>query len=487
MALDAEKNQPEEHHASGNLMDSVTSHLDDILKEKLEKAFHEDTSELIPHAISKIVSEHSPIDLAYAAFHLPPSERFILYDNLSDLEAKETFLVNTDSRTRIAVLWHLDDKEIKSLIEQAPSEDAANILEALSERRYRRVIDLIAPPKRQRIQEILQHSINTAGRIMTNEFFAFHRDVTIGEAAQIIRNNPGIDLTREVYVVDDKQDLQGYVPGRNLIINADNLALRQVMRPVIHKVSVDATREEVVDVVERYKIATLPVCDEEDRLIGVISYEDVIEVIEDIADETIARMAGTTEDVGEHEPLPKRFFSRAPWLLVALCAGIINGMVMSTFRNLVGDSLVFVLFFVPLITGLSGNIGLQSSTVLVRSMATGVLSAGTKGEAVFKEIILGGLNALIFGLITGVTVFALDSFGIANLAIQPLAVGVIVGVGLFGACVAGTLLGVYSPLFFVRIGIDPAIASGPIITSFNDFFAMSIYFLISLGLGALFF
>ncbi len=323
----------ESHHGVGNLMDSKTSHLDDLLNEKLQQAFHESTFEVARHDIAKIASEHSAIDLAYAASRLPPTARIVLYENLTGAQARMEFMINTDSNTRVAIFRDISDDEVKNIIEPMPPDEAVAVLEDLAERRFRRVMELLSPKKAAHIKEIKDHQRNTAGRLMTNEFFSFTLDKTIGEAALYIRDNPGIDMTRRIFVVNEAGQLQGYVPARNLIVNPPHLPLKQVMRPILHKVAVEATREEVVDIVERYKISALPVVDENDHILGVITYEDVLEAIEDIADETIARMAGTAENVSEHEPMRKRFFARAPWLVVTLFAGLINVGVMSSFRH----------------------------------------------------------------------------------------------------------------------------------------------------------
>ncbi len=468
-----------------SVMDSKTVQLDDILKEKLDNAYHKQTSKVILHDIVKIACEHAPIDLAYAASRLPPNIRPILYENLADLEGKIAFMINTDLGTRTAVFRHISDKEAKLLIEQMPPDEAVSVMEVLPEKRFRRIMDMIEVQKAARIREIKQHERNTAGRLMTNEFFAFSMDVTIGEAAAVIRDNPGIELTRQIFVLNLAGELQGYVPERNLIVNPPHLPLRQVMKPVLHKISPEASREEVVDVAERYKLPALPVVNSEEQLLGVVTYEDVMEAMEDIADETIAQMAGTGEKVREHEPTWKRLFARAPWLVVTLCAGLLNVGVMSSIQGYEGGILTFVLFFVPLITGLSGNIGIQCSTVLVRSMATGGLSTGSKGEAIRKEIIIGVSSGVMFGILAGILVCGLDLIGVTGIEIPAAQVGLIVGIGLWGACFASTLLGVFSPLFFMRIGVDPAIAAGPIVTAINDFLSMSIYFLIALGLNAL--
>ena len=338
-----------------------------------------------------------------------------------------------------------------------------------------------------RIREIKKHPRNTAGRLMTNEFFAFSKEVTIGEASLYIRNNPGIDLTRRIFVLGNSGELQGYVPARNFIVNPDFLPLRQVMRPILYKVSPDAEREEVVDLVQRYGISALPVVDDQDRLIGVITYEDVLEAIEDITDETLASVGGVAEKIRAYEPFWRRLFSRAPWLAFTLCAGLINVGVISSFQSYEGSILTFMLFFVPLITGMSGNIGLQCSTVLVRGMALGAPSLLSKRDTVRRELVTGVSIGCVFGLFCGVLVYLLDFLpAVGRIALGPLAVGVVVGSGLAGACFAGTLLGVFSPLFFSRIGIDPAIASGPIVTALNDLLSMSIYLLIASGLISLF-
>lgn len=481
------KKNVDEVAATGNLLESKTSHLHGLLQEKLEAAFHKQTSTVVLNDIVKIAFEHSPVDLAYAASRLPPQARPMIYENLSGIEAKIEFMINTDSSTRVAILRHISDADMKKLLEHMPPDEAVKVLEDISERRFRRVVETLEANKALKIREIKKHQRNTAGRLMTNEFFAFSMDVTTGQAAAHIRDNPGIDLTRQIFVLNQAGELQGYVPARNLIVNPSHLPLKQVMKSILHKVTPETSREEVVDIVERYKISALAVVGPDNRMLGVITYEDVLDAMEDIADETIANMAGTAEKVSEHEPLLKRFFSRAPWLVVTLCAGLINVGVMSSFQNYAGRILTFVMFFVPLITGMSGNIGIQCSTILVRSMALGFVSFGNRGEAVLKELLMGMTTGTVFGIICGLVVYALDFAGISRVDVSAAAVGLIVGTGLAGACLAGTVLGVLSPLFFARIGVDPAVASGPIVTAFNDFLSMSIYFLIAIGLSVFLF
>lgn len=454
--------------------------MDELLNQRLEEALHAPTADVHLPQVEKIACEYSPIDLAYVASRLPPSARPVVYDNIPSWKAKVEFFINTDSTTRSAVFRHLEDEGVKELIEEMPADEAVWVLDNLPDRRIRRLLEALTPEHANDIKELQQHDRNSAGRMMTNEFFAFAGDVTIGEAALFIRNNPGIALTRRVFVLNGDGELEGYISDRSLIINPPELPLSQVMRPVRHKVQPDATRQEVVELAERYKIPALPVVDEEDKLVGVIAYEEVVDALEDLADETMAQMAGTLEDVSAHDPIFKRFLSRAPWLIVTLCAGLINAGNMSFFEGMLSPWMAFAIFFVPLIMGMSGNVGVQCSTVLVRGMALGHLTNGRK-EAIIKEISIGLLTGLVFGIICGFAVSLL------KLGPNPVVVGTIVSCGLFGACVVATFLGVFSPLFFERIGVDPAVSSGPIVTAFNDVLSMAMYFVIAQAISGFFF
>ncbi len=465
-------------HVAGNLMDSRTSMLDDLLMEKLEKAFHKPTSMVLIHDVAKIASEYEPIDLAYACSRLPPNTRHVVYDNLPDLHAKVIFMINTDSATRAAIFRAIDDREIKRLIDHMPLDEAVWLLDDMSDRRLRRVLELLDSKKAYRIRDLLRQDRNSAARLMTNEFFAFRMDITIGDVAKAIRDNPGIDLTRRIFVLNDSGVLIGYVPGRNLIINPSYVPLRQVMRPVLHKVEPETTRDEVVDIVERYKIPALPVVNDEGVMLGVITYEVVVEAMEDIGDETIASIAGTAEAYSENEPIYRRVLSRSPWLVVTFCSGLVTATALAHFSGRIWF-LGVVPFFVPLINGMSGNVGLQCSSILVRSMSTGDLSAGIKHRAVMKELMIGLTIGTGFGVLAWSVVLILSLFGVHAGSTEPLAMGATLGVGVFTACLTAISLGAFFPFFFARLGIDPAVAAGPLVTAFNDLCSTLMFLLIA--------
>lgn len=481
----AENDPLEDGGGAGNLMASRTSQLDDALNEKLEYALHQPAASFIFHEIAKIASEYDPIDLAHTVSRLPPDARVIVYENLPDLQAKIIFMIHTGSHTRAAIYPKLEDREIKELLEQMPPDEAVCLLDDMSDRQMKRVLDLLDPKKSQRIRELYKHDRHSAGRLMTNEFFAFPMTATIGMVAAAIRENPGIDMTRRVFVLNEQEELIGFVPVRNLIVNPAFVPIRQVMMPILHKVKADSSRDEAVELVERYKIPALPVVDQSDRLIGVIAYDRIVEALEDIVDETIGSMAGTAESLSQHEPILQRFLWRAPWLIVTLCAGLLTAAALSYFRET--DWFTFVALFVPLIAGMSGNVGIQCSTVLVRAISNGEISAGTRRNAVKDELSVGCLIAIVFGTLCGSAVYLLNRSEVHPSGVSAAALGVIVSCGLWGACLMATLIGTLSPFFFARFRIDPAVASGPIVTACNDVLSTLMYIFIAKFIGSFFF
>lgn len=465
------------------LLEPKTDEVDDLLDQKLEQALHKQTAQVSEHDLAKIAIEHDPVDLARAVTRLPPSLRSMLFDNLPDLESKIDFMVNTGAPTRVAIFREMEDRKIKELVENTPPDEAVDMLDDLPKRRLRAIFELLEPRKATRLRELMRHGIHTAGRLMTNEFFAFHMDTLVGDVAAHIRDNPAIELTRRIFVLNSDGEVVGFVPGRTLIVNQAHVPLRQVMQPVLHKVKPEASRADVVDLAERYKIPALPVVDEEDRLIGVIAYEDVVDVMEELVDDTIASIAGTAEEVSEQEPILLRILWRAPWLLVTLCVGLISATTMSHFRD--RPWFAFVPFFVPLITGMSGNVGIQSSTMMVRYIASGDLTRSARKEAVAKELYIGLLIGCIFGFCCGTVVYILNHFGIYHVGTDPLTMGSIVSCGIFGACLNATLLGSFLPIWFEHLGIDPAVAAGPIVTAFNDLLSTLAYLFVAWSVSSL--
>jgi magnesium transporter len=465
-------------------VDLPSGELDELLNAQLERAIHAESVDAHLHEVAEIASKYSTIDLAHVAARLPTEARSVIFDHLPNIEAKIEFLIATDGATRSTVFRNLEDGYVKKLIEEMPTHEALWVLDNLPERRLRRILEALPQEHANTIRELQQHERRSAGRIMTNEFFAFPLDMTVGEVAAEIRRVPRTELTRRIFVVSHNGQVRGHVATRKLVTSGPQTKLREVMEPVHHTVNPETSREAVVEVVQRYKISTLPVVDADQVLVGVITYEDVVEAMEDITDETLGQVAGTLEDAHTSGGILKRFLSRAPWLIVTLCAGLFNAANMSYFESSVAPWLAFAVFFVPLVMGMSGNVGVQCSTVLVRGMAMGIFVPGGRRRIVGREIVVGMLTGLVFGALCGTVVFGLNAFGIHYLGTNPVAVATIVATGLLAACCTATLLGVFSPLFFAKMGVDPAVSSGPIVTACNDVLSMLIYFLVADGVSS---
>lgn len=457
--------------------DFKVGHLDDLLLEKLETAFHKHTRETVSTEVSKIAIEHDPIDLAIAMIRLPLEARLSVYQNLPNENAQSVFLVHTGATTRSFIFRNTPDSDIAVVLDQTPPDDIVELLDDVTNKKAVRLLSLLDPEKAQRISKLRQHKEHSAGRLMTNEFFAFHINTTIGSVIDHIRDNPGIELTRSIFVLNDKNELTGFVPSRNIIINAHDLTLKQIMRPVLHYINPSASREEIVDLVGRYDISVLPIVDDNQFLIGVITYEDVVEMMEDLEDKTIATIAGTGEAVGEEVSTLKRIFWRAPWLLVTLAAGMCTATGMSHFFNSVWFAVVP--FFVSLIAGMSGNVGIQCSTILVRGLATGEISPGARSSVMRRELLIGVSIGIMFGLICGSVGYLFSQLGILKIDAPSIAVAATVCGGVFAACCVATTLGVLSPFFFASLGIDPAVAAGPIVTALNDLMSTFTYFFVA--------
>jgi magnesium transporter len=462
----------------------TTEEIDDYIDQRLEDAFEQPTGQVVLHDVARLASDFDPIDLARAVTRLPPKARWIVYDNLPDLPAKIIFMIHTGSKTRGAIFRQTPDKEIIKLIGSMPPDEAVVMIEDLSDRRLKRILDKLDPKRAQKIKELQAHGRDTAGRLMSNEFFAFGINATVGEVAKAIRNNPGIELTSRIFVINEDKELIGAVPDRNLIISPKDLPIRSVMVPVHHTVHPETPSDDVVDLVDRYSIPALPVLDDKERLVGVIAYEDAVDAMRDIADETIANIAGTAEDVSEEEPIINRILLRCPFLVVTLFAGITTSIIMTHFRDRYWFA--FVPFFVPLTNMLSGNVGLQCSTILVRWMATGNLDSVSKRDAMIGEIIVGTSIGALFGLSCGALIFLLNNFGIYHISTDPWMISFMVSGGLFVACVTATVLGTFSPILFNRVNIDPAVASGPIVTAFNDLLSTTMFIIVAFAIHTFF-
>lgn len=467
---DLESAQECDEHNSQDFDEELTSRLETALAELA-------SGDRSHHELAVIIQEYSPVDLARASLRFSLGEREAIFEEIDKLMQRVEFLINVDGPTRAYIFRSLDNDHIIELIEAMPSDEAVWVMDDLVVPRYRRIMEALDPKKAAAINELAKFDPDSAGRLMTNEFFAFRTDMTIGQAATYIRDHPSIDLLRRIFVQDDSGELVGFVPLRGLVVNPPSFPLKRVMRPIAHWVHPDTDRNEVIELFERYKCADLPVVDRQGKLVGVITYEDIAEAIEDQTDETLSAISGTSQDSRVEDPMWKSIRARAPWLVVTLFAGIVNATNISMF-NVAQE----VFMFVPLVIGMSGNVGIQCSTLMIRAMALGLIAGSRTRRLIAKEIATAMTTGVLFGLLGGFLVYLLSHTGWLDPKIEKTHLALVVAIGQIGACLIASIIGVFSPLVFSRMGIDPAVSSGPITTAVNDVMSTIMYFLIAASL-----
>ncbi|WP_192875470.1 magnesium transporter [Candidatus Similichlamydia epinepheli] len=450
---------------------------DSLLYEKLLRIFSLSSQKHFWNELLCLCAKSSPEDLAHVSQSCMTEQRIYIYEALQTFERRVKFFASAGKSTKKVIASTLCDEDVSKIIMSLPVDEALLVIEALSYGREHRIMALLEPKKSAKISAQRGYVPGTVGRLMSRDFFAFQANWTIGDAAVFIREHPEIDFLLRVFILEKSGTLCGFVPSRALLIYPLSMPLKRVMRSISQVVTPDSPIEEVIEIFDRYKDTDVPVVDSEGVLLGVITYEDVLDSIEEKADKTIAHISGTGEEIEGETPLLRGVLTRAPWLVITLCAGLLNAGNLSRFP--VKDRIL--LHFVPMINGMSGNVGLQCSTVLVRGIAAGLVPERSTLMVVFREIAIGASAGLLFGCFAGVMITLLQKLFClyGGVAIHPWELGLVVGIGLSGACLFATTLGVLFPLFFEKIGVDPAVASGPIVTAINDVTSTAMYFLLA--------
>ena len=319
------------------------------------------------------------------------------------------------------------------------------------------------------VKELLAYPEDTAGRIMTTEYVAILEDITAEKAIQVLRETaPDAETVYYVYVINRKNQLVGVISLRELIVANPETKIADIMQRKVISVHVDTDQEEVARIVSRYDFLAVPVIDHDRSLVGIVTVDDVIDVIHEEVTEDIYRLAGA-QQVEEGLPLPERLVasvrSRLPWLLVTLMGGVLAGQVLRGLEDELSRMMALA-FFVPLLTGMGGNVGTQSSTLTVRGLATGQIEGREALITVLKESLVGMSIGAACGLIVGL---------VAYLWQGSLALGLVVGLALLGNMTTAAAMGTLVPLFFRQVGIDPAVASAPFISTSIDITGLLIY------------
>jgi magnesium transporter len=325
----------------------------------------------------------------------------------------------------------------------------------LSAERARQIIDSVEDDVSEELEKLLPYPEDTAGGIMALEFVAVKFDATVQEAIETIRENrEEVENVYYLFVVDDFDRLVGVVSLKDLVLEPPERTMNEIMNPEVISVLVHKDQEEVYHLVKKYDLVTIPVVDEQNRLIGRITHDDIIDVIEEEADEDISLMAGVIHQEIAEESSLKISRARLPWLIAGLFGGIVAAVVINQFESSL-EKILALSFFFPVIMAMGGNTGTQAATVAVRGLATGDISLVHMGKRLWMEMKVALLNGVICGILLGLIVGVwLYDYGLGSIVALSLVL-IIVNSGFIGAAV---------PLVLKRLDIDPALATGPFVS-----------------------
>lgn len=390
---------------------------------------------------------------------------------LLDSETTSDILMELDEDNREKVLQNLSAKEIAEEIEELDTDDAADMISELPEERQEEVISKIEDEEHKaEIEELLTYDEDTAGGLMAKELVKVYETWTVAGCMRRIRGQAK-DVTRvhSIYVVNKQEKLIGRLSLKDLIVAKSDQKIADIAKDNVDYVNVNDDAEDVAKVMSKYDLEAIPVVDDNQILVGRITIDDIVDVLKEEADKDYQLAAGITQDVEADDSILDLTKARLPWLFLGLVGGIGAFIIMYFFEGSLPEEAVILFLFTPLIAAMAGNVGVQSSAIIVQGLANDDVK-GSINNRLIKEMLLAALNGIILSVFLFLFVYIWEfDFNLA-LAISVSLVAVII--------IAG-LIGTFIPLFLDKRGIDPAIATGPFITTSNDIFGIVIYLMIS--------
>jgi magnesium transporter len=351
-----------------------------------------------------------------------------------------------------------------------PTDDVADLLGRLPEEKAAAILKKMKIEGSNEVADLLNYEDDTAGGIMIPDFIALREDTTAAEAIESLqKEHQDVEMPFYLYVIDEYGKLVGVSSLRQLVVVPPQTPLKEFMTTDVFSVRTDMDQEEVAKIVARYDILAVPVVDDTHRLVGIVTVDDVIDIFRKEATEDILRMAGAGEEFVETKSILKSTRIRLPWLFASCAGGIIAFFVINHFE-LSLNKFVYLAAFIPVIMGMGGNIGMQSSTIVVRGLATGRLSIHDIWTVVFKELAIGCILGVVYGLLIGSVAQFRYTKGLLALA---------VGLAVISSMAIAALVGSLIPMAFARIHIDPAVATGPFVTTAMDIISVFFYFTIA--------
>jgi magnesium transporter len=441
---------------------------------ELTKEFLNDISTAVTERntvfVTENISELHPVDIAEIFDQVNLQEAQFLYRQLEE-ELASSVLVELEEDIREQFLSSLSAKEIATQLDNIDSDDAADIIQDLPEYRKLRVLSQLEDEEHSgEISKLLEFDEDTAGGLMATEYIITNINWTIEQSLTELRiQAEETSYVYTIYVVDNDNLLLGTLSLKSFLYADNSTKIKDLYRKEPIAVTTEMTGEEVAQIMDKYDLVAIPVIDIENRLIGRITIDDIVDVIKEEAEKDFQMASGISERVDDKDSVLVLTRARLPWLLVGLLGGILGSLVIGSFDEQL-KVLPVLAFFIPLIGAMGGNVGVQSSAIIVQGIANNSLSLDSTSKKIIKELGVALINGSILGLLIFAYTFITGSAIKLSLTISISLFAVIVFAGIFGTLI---------PLILHKRNIDPALATGPFITTMNDIIGQLIYFSIA--------
>jgi len=423
--------------------------------------------------IMKLISKFHPADIADLIDALDEDKKKKLF-GLLQVETASDVIMEIDEISRELIMEDISQDKLTQIVDDMESDDATDLISELPEEQAQQILREIDREDSEEVQELLKYDKETAGGIMQLELVAVPQNVMVKDAIEQIRSSAGeVEDLHNVFIVNGGKKLVGVLPLRKLILASPDGLVKSIMDAASINVTPEVDQEEVAEIFRKYDIVSLPVIDHEGTLLGRILVDDVVDVIEKEDSEDIMKMAGIPEEeiiYGSHVFEISR--ARLPWLITNLFGGLLTGYLMWLFRITLHEVLALITF-IPVITAMGGNVGIQSSSIMIRGFAVGRVDFNNLRRILFREMKIGLIMGIACGIVAGCAAMLWHK--------DPL-LGPIVALAMVTAITTAASMGTLIPAFFKKMNIDPAIAAGPFVTTANDIVGILIY----LGIATLF-
>lgn len=438
-----------------------TQVIDDKLIEEVRYAINEKNEKYI----LKLIDDLRAADLADLVEHLDSDERLYLFTLLEPEGAGEV-LVEINPPVQERILNELDNQVVSDIVQELDSDDAADIFGYLPVDRAKEIIGTLKEDVSEELEKLLPYGDDTAGGIMALEYVAVKDYFTVHEAIETIREKrEEVINLYHLWVINESGKLVGLLSLKDLVIEPPEKMISEIMNPEVISVNVRIDQEEVATLFRKYDLVSIPVVDDYNRLVGRITHDDIIDVIEEEADEDISLMAGLAkQEITEDSPV-KISRARLPWLLAGFTGELIAAVVLNKFESSL-EKVIALAFFLPIIMAMAGSTGTQAATVAVRGLVTGDIGVVNIWKRLWIEMRVGLGNGLICGGLLGIIVWLwLSDYGL----------GITVAMALMFIVLLSGSIGAAVPLVLKKRNIDPALATGPFVTTLNDVLGLLIY------------